>query len=80
MENEDERQIRNRLKNYILHNIFILKAANAREQVYVSKDFSDGIIKFYNVGIGVVERKKIQQSCIDCFYSRENDLVAYGIF
>jgi hypothetical protein len=80
LENENERQIRDRLKNYILHNIFILKAANAREQVYVSKDFSEGIIKFYNVGIGVVERKKISQSWIDSFYSRENAMVAYGIF
>ncbi|MEO6287797.1 MAG: hypothetical protein ABIN80_17325 [Dyadobacter sp.] len=79
-ENENERQIRDRLKNYILHNIRILKAAGAREQVYVSKEFSEGIIKFYNVGIGVVERKKIPQTWINSFYSRENALQAYGMF
>lgn len=77
---ENERQIRDRLKNYILHNICILKAANAREQTYVSKDFSRGIIKYYNVGIGIVERKQIPQSWIDSFYSREDALQAYGIF
>ncbi|WP_439557730.1 hypothetical protein, partial [Dyadobacter sp.] len=42
---ENDAQIRARLRNYLLHNAFILKAAKTREQDNVSWEFSEGIIR-----------------------------------
>ncbi|KAA6431436.1 hypothetical protein FEM33_24285 [Dyadobacter flavalbus] len=79
-ESENEKQIHERLTNYIAHNLCILKSAQIREQDYISWEFSEGIIKLYNVGIGIVSIEKIPQSWIDNFYSREDALRAHEIF
>jgi len=79
-ESENEKQILERLTNYIAHNLCILKSAQIRKQDYISWEFSEGIIKLYNVGIGIVSIDKIPESWIDNFYSREDALRAHEIF
>lgn len=79
-ESENEEQILERLTNYIAHNLCILQSAQIRKQDYISWEFSEGIIKLYNVGIGIVAADKIPESWIDNFYSREDALRAHEIF
>jgi hypothetical protein len=56
---ENEAQIKNRLSNYIKHVSFILKTALENDQLSASFEFSEGIIKIYDGGIGVTEDKTI---------------------
>ncbi|WP_031527236.1 hypothetical protein [Dyadobacter crusticola] len=77
---ENDAEIRARLRNYLLHNAYILKAAKSREQDNVSWEFSEGIIKIYNPGIGIVKVDKIPASWIDGFYSKDEALKAYRLF
>lgn len=77
---ENKRQLVRRLRNYLLHTAYVLKAAQIREKRRVSLEFSDGIAKLYNVGIGIVKPDKIPQTWIDGFYSREDAIKAYDIY
>ena len=74
---ESEKQIRDRLLRYISHNARLLNAAYIRKQQILSWEFSKGIIKIYNGGIGLVGREQIPQVWIDSFYSKEDALTAY---
>nr|WP_295925230.1 hypothetical protein [uncultured Dyadobacter sp.] len=77
---ETDQQIRNRLLNYLAHTSYILKSAQIREQDYISWEFSEGIVRLYNVGIGVVAKDKIPASWLGSFYSVEEAHKAYAIF
>lgn len=74
---ENEKQIRDRLLRYISHNARLLNAAYIRKQQILSWEFSKGIIKIYNGGIGLVGREEIPQVWINSFYSKEDALTAY---
>ena len=77
---ETKDQIFNRLINYIGHNASILRAAYIREQDFISWEFSKGIIKVYNVGIGIVPKNEVPQVWIDSFHSREDAMQCYALF
>ncbi|CAG4998223.1 hypothetical protein DYBT9275_01957 [Dyadobacter sp. CECT 9275] len=68
-ENEQERL--NRLTNYIAHNLYVLKSAEIRKQETISWEFSQGIIKIYNSGIGVVKHDEIPLSWANTYFSQE---------
>ncbi|GGM87787.1 hypothetical protein GCM10010967_20480 [Dyadobacter beijingensis] len=77
---ENEAQIRARLLNYLAHTAHILKSAQIREQDYISMEFSPGIVKLYNVGVGVVKKDKIPATWLAAFYSPEEAHKAYDMF
>lgn len=77
---ESEAQIRARLLNYLAHTASILSSAQIREQDYISMEFSQGIVKLYDVGIGAVKKDKIPATWISCFYSAEEAHKAYDMF
>ncbi|MCF2488898.1 hypothetical protein [Dyadobacter sp. CY347] len=77
---ETKDQIFDRLINYIGHNASILRAAYTREQDFISWEFSKGIIRVYNVGIGIVPKNEVPQVWIDSFHSREDAMECYALF
>ena len=77
---ENDTQIRARLLNYLAHTASILSSAQIREQDYISLEFSQGIVKLYNVGVGAVKRDKIPATWSSAFYSTEEAHKAYDMF
>lgn len=77
---ETDEQIRARLVNYLAHTALILKSAQIREQDYISMEFSQGIVKLYNVGIGIVKKDQIPATWAQGFYSMEDARKAYDMF
>jgi hypothetical protein len=77
---ENRDQILNRLMGYLAHNAFILKTADTRNQEIVSWEFSKGIVKIYNGGVGIISKDQIPQIWINSFHSREDALKAYEMF
>lgn len=73
-------QIQAKLADYVKHNCLILKAADDRNQRVISWEFSKGIIRFYNGGIGIVSPEYIPQSWIDTFHSRDEAMEAFAMF
>ena len=80
VKSESEGQIRARLLNYLAHTASILSSAQIREQDYISMEFSQGIVKLYNVGVGVVKKDKIPATWLGSFYSVEEAHKAYDMF
>lgn len=77
---ENEAQIRARLLNYLAHTASILSSAQIRDQDYISMEFSQGIVKLYNVGVGVVKKDQIPATWLSSFYSIEEAHKAYDMF
>lgn len=77
---ENDKQLEAKVINYIQHNCYILKAATDRDQAIVSWQFSEGIIRIYNGGIGIVSTSYIPQSWINTFYSKEDAMKAYNLY
>jgi hypothetical protein len=77
---EPKEQLRQKLINYLHHNCLVLKAATDRNQAVVSWEFSPGIVKILNGGIGIESVQRIPASWLNCFYSREEAMEAYRIF
>ena len=80
VKSESESQIRARLLNYLVHTASILSSAQVRDQDYISMEFSQGIVKLYNVGVGVVKKDKIPATWLGSFYSVEEAHKAYDMF
>lgn len=79
-QSENEAQIRARLLNYLAHTASILSSAQVREQDYISMEFSQGIVKLYNVGVGAVKKDKIPATWLSSFYSIAEAHKAYDMF
>ena len=79
-QSETNQQILNRLTGYLLHSAYLLKAADTRKQSIISWEFSKGVIKIYNGGIGLVPRENIPEIWTNYFYSKEDALKAYEMF
>lgn len=77
---ESDRQLRERLRNYLMHNSYLLKAAKTREHTRVSWEFSEGILRIYNPGIGIVKPGQVPAAWINAFHSEEDARKAYRIF
>lgn len=80
LQGEDSTQITQRLANYIRHYVYILKSTKERKSPVVSFEFSQGIVKIYNGGIGIQPKKLVPESWLNCFYSADEAWIAYDIF
>ncbi|MCE6987748.1 hypothetical protein [Dyadobacter sp. CY323] len=78
-EPENREQLLQRLRNYILHTAYILKTTQIRQNNRVSLEFSEGIVRLYNVGVGIVKPDKIPPGWTNGFYSPDDALKAYHI-
>ena len=77
---ETDKQILERLNGYLLHSAYLLKAAHTRKQSIISWEFSKGVIKIYNGGIGLVPRENIPEIWMNHFHSRTDAIKAYEMF
>ncbi len=66
---ENDLQIKNRLSGYIKHVSFILKSAQENDQSSASFEFSEGIIKIYDGGIGTNDDKTIPNYWKEAYYN-----------
>lgn len=73
---ETDLELKNRLKNYVQHVTLILKAATEREAGIISFGHSQGIIKIYNGGIGIVKQQRVPDEWIASFFNREQAMLA----
>lgn len=76
---ETKQEILNRLRGYLLHSAYLLKAADTRKQSIISWEFSRGILKIYRSGIGVVQKETVSEHWISYFHSKEDALLAHTI-
>jgi len=77
---ESPQQIQDRLGNYIKHLAYILKQASDQKLRSVSFEFSQGIIKIYNGGIGINPTEAVPLTWVNTYYSNEQALMAYKMF
>ncbi|MFC4263282.1 hypothetical protein ACFOWM_10360 [Ferruginibacter yonginensis] len=69
-----------RLGNYFKHIAYILKTANDKKLQRVSFEFSEGILKIYDGGIGICAVDNIPASWQNCFYNKNQALTAYEMY
>ena len=77
---ETTAQLEERLANYFRHLAYILKAANERKQNVVTFQFSLGIVKIYNGGIGIYPLTIIPKTWMDTYYDNADATSAYYLF
>ena len=77
---ETTKQLQERLANYFRHLAYILKSASERKQNVVSFQFSLGIVKIYNGGIGIYPLTIIPKTWMDTYYDNEDATSAYYLF
>jgi hypothetical protein len=77
---ETTAQIQDRLGNYFKHLAYLLKSATERKQTAVSFEFSQGIVKIFNGGIGINPLNIVPESWAKTFYKDEDAFVAYKMF
>ncbi len=77
---ESNEQLLDRLGNYIKHLAYILKAGADQKQQAVSFEFSEGLIKIYNGGIGIKPIDEVPLTWVNTCYSDEQALTAYKMF
>ncbi len=77
---ESPEQIHDRLGNYFKHLAYILKAASERKQRAVSFEYSQGIVKIYDGGIGINPLNIVPESWAKTFYRDEDAFMAYKMF
>ncbi|WP_044399063.1 hypothetical protein [Lacinutrix sp. Hel_I_90] len=80
LEKETNAEIVSRLANYILHNAYLLKSAYERNDVTVTFKHSQGIIKVFKGGIGVVKENRINETWKSYFYDEEDAMKAYYLY
>jgi hypothetical protein len=77
---ETTAQIQDRLGNYFKHLAYLLKSATERKQNSISFEFSQGIVKIYDGGIGINPINIVPESWAKTFYKDEDAFVAYKMF
>ena len=77
---ETELELKKRIQNFVKHYALILKAAMERESQVVSFQYSKGIIKIYNGGIGAVKKTRIPEEWKRSFYNEEQAITAYNLY
>lgn len=77
---EDTLAIKKRIANHVQHYAYLLKASMDRDEQVVSFEFSQGIIKIYQGGIGVVRPKQISDLWRNSFYNPDQAMQAYILF
>lgn len=77
---ENKAQLLERLGNYFEHMAYLLKAADERNLEVISFEFSMGIVKIYNGGIGIHEFDVLPVEWKDTYYNDEDLKVVYSLF
>jgi len=80
LKKETNKEISNRLSNYVLHNAYILKSAHDRNVGSVTFAHSRGLIRIYQGAIGILKEEKINKAWIDTYYDKEDAMKAYYLF
>ncbi len=73
-------QLKSRLLNLVKHNAFILKTATKRSSRMVDFTYSNGLIRIYNGGIGVLDSDYLPRYWRTTFYNGKQAIFAYDIF
>ena len=76
-EPETMEELQNRLGNYFKHLLYILKEAKDRNQQEISFQYSRGIVKIYNGGIGIVDENSVPYSWARTYY---NPVQAHAVY
>ncbi len=71
LKEENRQELLNRLGNYFKHITYLLKAADKRDLQVISFEYSLGVIKIYNSGIGIEEDNFIPENWKNIFYSKK---------
>jgi len=74
---ESDLEITNRVANYIKHLALILDAAKKRKQEVVSFEFSQGPVRIYNGGIGIIPYEMVPQTWKNAFYDEADASAGY---
>lgn len=77
-QSETDAELHERLGNYFKHLAYLLNSASERKLPSISFIFSQGIVKIYNGGIGVLPI--IPESWEKTYYNSEEALDAYDMF
>lgn len=77
---ENRQELINRLGNYFKHMAYILKAADKRDLQVISFEYSLGIIKIYNSGIGIEKDEYIPENWKKIFHNKKQYEEARSIF
>lgn len=77
---ESNKELHNRVKNYIKHNALILKAAKERASNVISFEHSQGIVKIYRSAIGIIDEDEIAEEWYSYFYNDKQAIEAYYIY
>jgi hypothetical protein len=77
---ESKQEIIDRLGEYFKHMAYLLKAADQRNLKVISFEYSMGIIRIYNGGIGIVPVENIPQIWKDTYYNEEQVLLAHFLY
>lgn len=77
---ESKQEIIDRLGEYFKHMAYVLKAADARNLKVISFEFSMGIIRIYNGGIGIVPVEHIPQIWKNTYYNEEQVELAHFLY
>ncbi len=73
-------ELKSKLTNYIQHLAYLLKSANDKKLQAVTFKFSQGIIKIYDGGIGIVPKDEVPKSWIYTFYNADQAFTTYTMF
>jgi hypothetical protein len=79
-QSETHDQLVKRLGNYFRHLLYILKASKDRKQSVVSFEFSQGLVKIYNGGIGIIPYTSVNENWINTYFDDDNAREAYQMF
>ncbi len=79
-EEEDSTHVRERLANYFKHLALLLKAAKDRQQTVVTFQFSQGPVKIYNGGIGILPYSKVKRCWKNGFFNDDAAAYAYWLY
>lgn len=77
---ESKQEIIDRLGEYFKHMAYLLKAADERNLKVISFEYSMGIIRIYNGGIGIVPVENIPQIWKDTYYSEDQVKLAHFLY
>lgn len=77
---ETHDQLVKRLGNYFKQLLYILKSSKERKQAVVSFEFSQGLVRIYNGGIGIIPYNVVSKNWIDTYYNEANAREAYLAF
>lgn len=79
-QSETHDQLVKRLGNYFRHLLYILKSSKERKKAIVSFEFSQGLVRIYNGGIGIIPYGAVSKNWVNTYYDAANALEAYLAF